>query len=187
MIPSAFIPNVLAVLQVTLLVSFLVATGALMAISVTNRLRVRPIRFSWYGGRSFFFWPGGFLFIVLVLTVYAAFEEDYRLMGLGSGYTLGALSWCLAVRMSRAVLVTDYRLIRSIHDCRDTLEWGRVEDFFVTPGDRSNQYVFFYRDDDGRRSRFELVVPRAHEDRFRKLVTRLVENRDTQPIERAFG
>ncbi|MEZ4700455.1 MAG: hypothetical protein R2834_09000 [Rhodothermales bacterium] len=177
----------LAVLQMSLLVAFLLATGALMTLAALNRLRVRPIRFSWYRGRSFIFWPGGFLFVVLILTVYAAFEQDYRLMGLGLGYTLGALCWCLAVRMSCAVMVTDFRLIRSLGDPRDVLDWQRVEDFFVTAGERSQQYVFFFRDDYGQRMRFELDVPRAHEERFRKLVSRLVENRDMHTIAQAFG
>jgi hypothetical protein len=184
---SASLPNVLPVVQALLLLAFLSTTGALMTISVANRLRIRPIRFSWYGGRPFIFWPGAFLFVVLVLTVYAAFEQDYRLMGLGGGYTLGALFWCLAIRMSRAVLVTDRGLIRSISSPRDVLDWNAVEDFFVLERQRTHQYVFFFRNGEGRRLRFELDVPDEHEARFRKLVSRFVENRDMSSIAQTMG
>lgn len=182
MSPSASDPNLLAVLQVSLLLAFLITTGALMTLALRGRLRVRPIRFSWYGGGPVILWPGAFLFVVLVLTVYAAFEHDYRLLSLGAGYTVGALCWCLAVRMSQAILVTDEQLIRSLYDPGEILVWREVEDFFVTPDGRKNQYVFFFREATGQRGRFEVAVPVSQDLRFRKLVSRLVEHRDMHSI-----
>ena len=157
--------------------------------TLVDRVRIRPVRLMWYAGifRHGYVWSIGFLMLVIGGIFYAGFVKDGIYLYLGLGYLVGAVFWCVAMRLSSATIVTDFALIRQNGKAGRILSWSQVSDFFVRREGKRWLYVFFYLDENGLRSRFEVRVPEAYRHVFQRMVHQHVERGKMSVPERAYG
>ena len=161
----------------------------MMVTAIINRIRIRPVRMTWYNCTVFRGVGRSLMLVLLMLSVvaYAGITEHSHYLYLGIGYMTGGVCWLIASRVSAATIVTDFAVIRNTSKKGNVLGWNQVTDFFIHETDSVFRYVFLYRQKDGRQGRFELTVPSAHQGPFKEVVRRRVEKRTLPKRERAYG
>lgn len=175
--------------HIVLLLLFVIATTALLVAAVLNRMRIQPVRMIWYrrGLLSGFGWSSLFLCIFVSAIIYAGITQDSLYLFLGLGYLAGGICWCVAMRLSSATIITDFALIRDTSRCGNVLCWNQVVDFFVHDRGSMLQYTFLYADEDEKRARFDMMVPRTRERAFARMVDRSVARKISRTPEQAYG
>lgn len=160
-----------------------------MVTAVINRLRIRPIRLIWYRCNFLkgFGWSSALFFVMLSVIMYAGFVENRLYLYLGVGYLMGGLCWLIAARLSTAIIITDFAVIKNTSKKGSVLGWNQVTDFFVHQKGDISHYVFLYEKKDRTRGRFELSVPPASLALFKKVIHNSVENKVLPTRQRAYG
>lgn len=172
-----------------LVIGFVSVTGALLALTLVHRLRVRSVVLTWRAPRTGALpvWPILFIGLVVILYVFAANTVPGIPGTIFGGYVLGGVLWLVSSLMSGAVMVTDFGVVREFGRPGDAIAWMQVEDYFeVTEGART-YFVFIYEAPDGRHRRLELAVPARHVDRFRRIVRAHVDDRIEMPVTHTVG
>lgn len=182
-------PYITTIGHIVLLSLLLFGTSLYMLITISNRRRVRRVVTSWRrrwlcGGTSV---PVGFTLLVVGAAVYTLWTDQPFHPILVGGYLASGIFWCVAAFLQQLVVISDYGIVRNIHRLNEAVAWGQIGDYFVRKGDARKQYVFLYRDGNGRRQRTSLVVPSAHADCFEDLVHRKLDARFNFSVERMYG
>ena len=171
-----------------MLIFDVLATGYLI-VTVVNRMRVTGVRIvwhrPWFVGRAS--WPAAFMLLMAVGLFYAFFASRILAANLLLGYLAGAICWCTAIRLSRAVLVTSDLLVTRLGKPDGYLYWRQVSDYFIVHMGRYSKAVFLFNNSDGTRSRLELKVPAEQVHHFSQLVNRFVDKRHLSQPAKAYG
>lgn len=166
------VDDLLLGVHILLLLAFIGVTSMLMLVTVINRLRVRDVLLSWPSGSLFGLPLASSLFLVVVFVFFAisALEEQLLYPMIFAGYLMGGTFWFAASILMSTVHITPHGLILNVNRNGRAISWGQIVDYFEFEGSGKSGVVFFYTDGSGSRRRFELVVPRVCEQRFRQIV-----------------
>lgn len=171
--------EVLGFLQVVVLYGFIGVTSLFLMLTVIHRQRIEGVILEFPTGRLFGFPLRPILFVVVLTVLFIAgiFRDFAMSPVVWIGYVVGALFWGSATFVSTSVLVTEYGLVKSLTSRRGSISWGQVEDCFMRKSPGGHRFVFFYRDDEGRRRRFEVHVPQVYVEEFGEAVDDILDRR----------
>lgn len=171
--------DVLSVLHLLLLSTFVGGTSVAMLVALINRLRVtRPV-LAWRTGPV----TGLPLTPLLFLALAVGGLSGATWMGqsvppsVWIGYPAGGLFWFAAAWLARSIVVTEYGIIHDVNRLHRAVAWSQIVDYVETTRRNRPHFVFLYRDDDGARSRRDLPVAEAQADAFRTLVQQKLDAR----------
>ncbi len=171
--------DILELLQVLLLFGLLGVSSLFLILTVINRQRLDGAVYSFPTGKLWGLPVLPVLFVAVLIILYSI----ARAKGLPSnevvflGYMLGALLWGAASFVASLVVITDMGIVRNMNSRDGTLAWGQIEDYFSSASRRAIKYTFFYRDEAGRRQRFEVSVPKEYAKDFSIFVENALEAR----------
>ncbi len=162
----------ISTLHTILVVSFVVVTGVLLAMTIVQRVRVRGVRMTWISPRkgSLPVWPTVFMGVVLVFMLYSSNTVAPVSGMVFAGYFVGGFLWFAAVVLSGSVMVTEYGVIPEAGRSGDAVGWGQVFDWFEQEDGKRVHFSFLYQDFLGERKRLDLQVPEPQAERFRRFV-----------------
>lgn len=180
-------PNVYVILHVVVQCGFVGVTLLFLGITTAHRLRMRDVITSWISD-PLPAWPTAFLGLVSLFAVYAVIADHQIPLTMYAGYWAGGVFWLGAVVLSRSVLITKYGIVRHLnHEGTQIITWIQFEDYFVSAQGEQPRYVFFYEDEQGRRRRFDLVVPKQRHERFRDVVVAKLDARFERSMKQVYG
>lgn len=172
-----------------LVVGFVAVTGALLALTLMHRLRVRSVVLTWRSPRTGArpVWSILFIGLVLILYVFATNAVPDVPDAVFGGYVFGGALWLVSSLLSGSVVVTDFGMVREFGKPGDAVAWMQVEDYFEVADRSGTHFVFIYEAEDGLHRRLELMVPARHVDRFRRIVRSHVDDRIETPVTHTVG
>ena len=172
-------PEILQFLQVVIVLGFIGVTSMFLILTVVNRHRVGGVVLEFPTGRFFGFPLRPLVFAVLVTALFVAgIFRDFAMSPVSwLGYLVGAMFWGAAAFVGTSVLVTEYELIKNLGSRRGSIAWGQVEDYFVRKSTGGRKFTFFYRDDENRRRRFDVHVPRPYVQEFAEAVDDILDRK----------
>lgn len=167
----------------------LFGTSLYMLITFSNRTRVRRVLLSW---RSHWICrssaiPLGFTALVLATLGWAWFSGWEIHPVLSGGYLASGIFWSIGAFLQQLIVVSDYGILKDVNRVNGAVAWGQIVDYFVKREGGGQQYVFFYQDGDGDRSRTSLRVPPAQRQAFEEVVERKLDARFKFAVERMYG
>lgn len=160
--------------QILLLFAFLGLTSLLFVVTVLNRSAVRNILMVFPRGRVFGFptAPTGFILAVAGLAGVAVWRDQPADAVLYCGYAIGGVLWLVSQYVAKATYVTRYGFVRWLGGSHNRIAWSQVQDCFEVPIRNYRVFVLLYFDSTGARQRYEVRVPCAKVDEFRKVLER---------------
>lgn len=160
-------------LHIVLVASFVAVTSVLLGMTIIQRSRIRRVKMTWVSWRtgSFLIWPSVFMGLVLVFALYSRNTLTAVEDSVIAGYVLGGMLWFVATFLSGSVVVTDYGIIPETgRRAEAVVGWGQISDWFEQNNASYARFTFLYQDLAGARQRFDVLVPSARVDPFRRLV-----------------
>jgi hypothetical protein len=171
--------DLISVLHIVLLFAFVGATSVSMLVALINRLRVKRSLLVWQERTPARVPLGPALFLACVAAGLgtAAWVDYFVPAAVVIGYPAGGLFWLVAAWIGRTVVVTEYGIIHDVNRISRAVAWGRIVDYFSTTRNGQPHFVFFYLDDEDRRRRLDLPVPKRRAAAFREAVARKLDAR----------
>jgi len=168
------------------LFAFVGVTSISMLVAIVGRLRLRRPLLVWRRSGPLTRMPlGPSLFLLLV----AAGMGHAWLVGrpvplpVLIGYPAGGIFWFVATWLIRSVVITEYGIVHDVNRIHRAVVWSQIVDYFSATRGGQPHFVFFYRDSDGKRRRFDLLVPEKHAAALREIVERKLQARFSVPGE----
>lgn len=180
--------EILELLQIVLLITFLGVTGMFLILTVVNRRRLAGVLVSIPDGPLFGIPVAPVVFAAsLLLILFAGLIAGVSVSPVVMlGYLVGAIFWGAATYASTSFFVFDYGIVHGLMNRGLYLPWSWVEDYFSHDRAGSRvRYVFLYRDERGRQRRFEVVVSRSCLVEFSEVVDDILESRFTARLQRS--
>lgn len=166
---------------------FFGVTWLFLLVTLLHYRQVRQVHLRWL--RRWPLLPTGFLLLVVALGAYAVLKEQpvpiFRL----SLYIAGGLGWLGAALVSEQVLVTNYGLIDGLNRHERYVGWGQILDYFPwqDPSGQLRGFAFLFVDKQGKRRRFNLVVPPSRQLAFRRVLMHYLDARFDLTVQRCYG
>ncbi|MBO6574622.1 MAG: hypothetical protein JJ896_04355 [Rhodothermales bacterium] len=179
--------EVITLLHTTLVLAFIAVTAVLLAVTLTQRARVRDVVMTWPRVSPASAWPVVFVGVIVVLAVYSSNTGGTLPVWIFGGYVMGGVLWFAASVIASAIVVSRHGVVCGFTRRQHTVAWVQVTDYFETSDGRKSVFVFLYRQADGERGRLEVPVPRADMERLRFLVDESLEHRPTESAHRVPG